>query len=109
MTFFDPHHERETVQLFIYNLLWGKVRIEYEKFGSKDEGLRYADEIYKNIDLWDGESLCPSLEHEATVNKIVTQLDDAIIKGRTYGAIIGELHDKGYEARIQEFFFIFFR
>jgi len=45
---------------------------------------------------------CSNIEHEATINRIVTQLYDAIIKGRTYGAIIGELHDKGYEARIQE-------
>jgi hypothetical protein len=67
MSFFDPHHKMEIVQLFNHNLLWGKIRIEYDKLGSKEEGLRYANDMYEKIKAWDGEAMCASIDHEQVV------------------------------------------
>jgi hypothetical protein len=102
MRYFSPRNKIETSQLFIHNLLWGKVTINYEKFRTREEGLQYVQEMYEKINRWDGEELCASDDHETLVNEITSWLYEAIMKGRVYGAIIGELHDNRYEDRIEE-------
>ena len=39
-TYFNPRQKEETVYTFVQNLLYGKISLEYEKFGTKEEGLQ---------------------------------------------------------------------
>jgi hypothetical protein len=65
------------------------------------QGLKFAQEMYRKLTAWDNEVLCGSDDpHE--VDRIVDWVYEGITKGRSYGAIIGEMHDKTYEAKITE-------
>lgn len=98
MRFFNPEHREDTVSLFIDNLLNGTVSIEYDKFGSGGDGLRFAEELAHKLDQWQGEIYCPDEDY----HRIVEWLYDAIIKARAFGALKGEFHDSSYERRIKE-------
>ena len=70
----------ETAQLFIQNFKWGNISIDYDKFGSKEEGLKYAEELYQKITSWDNQVICND-DDPSYVNKIIDWLYDAITKG----------------------------
>jgi len=98
MTFFDPENKEKIVSLFLDNLLWGTIEIDYERFGSK-LGVEYANELYKRIQRCQGWLVCPDDDPNA-LNETIYWLYDAYIKGRVFGAIKGELRNKQYEDKI---------
>src|SRR5215204_2516467 len=99
--YFSADNKTKTAQLFAQNLMWGNVKIEYDKFPTKKEGLKFAQEMYKKLRAWDDEVLCGS-DDPNYVDKIVDWIYDGITKGRSYGAITGEMRDKTYETRVKE-------
>lgn len=99
--YFSADNKTKTAQLFYQNLMWGNVRIEYDKFPTKKGGLKFAQEMYRKLTAWDNEALCGS-DDPQEVDRIVDWVYEGITKGRSYGAIIGEMHDKTYEAKITE-------
>jgi hypothetical protein len=99
-TYFNPRQKEETVYIFVQNLLYGKISLEYEKFGTKEEGLKYVNKIYEKIKALDNEALCPTDEPRYT-DRIIDSIYDAILKGRVYNAIKGELHNETYEDTIK--------
>jgi hypothetical protein len=101
MKFFNPKRKQDTVSLLLDNLLWGKVTIDTSKLASKQEGLNYSKEFYHHVDRWQKEILCPDTDRGFR-NRLAGSLYDAILKGRSYGVIVGELHDKTSEDRIKE-------
>jgi hypothetical protein len=99
--YFSAENKRKTATLFAQNLLWGKIRIEYDKFPSTKEGLEFAEQMYKKLTAWDNESLCG--DDDPNYEKgLINWIYDSIIKARSYGALIGEMKDKTYEVRIEE-------
>lgn len=99
--YFSADNKIKTAKLFIQNLLWGIVEIDYEKFESVDEGKKLAGELHHKITWWDNEVLCGD-DDPNFVDKTVDWIYDFIIRGRSFGAIRGQLHDKTYEKRIEE-------
>jgi hypothetical protein len=57
--------------------------------------------MYKKLTAYDNEVLC-GCDDPHCVDKIVDWIYDVITKGRSYGAIKGEMHDKTYENPINE-------
>jgi hypothetical protein len=101
MKFFDPDPDEigNTANLFIQNLLDGTVTIDYEKFGSKEEGLEYAKELYQCLKTWQSERYDPSDDDRAW-RDIMQWLYDAVFKARAYGALKGEFRYKDYLEQI---------
>lgn len=98
--YFDPQNKEKTVYTFVYNLIYGKISLEYEKFGTKAEGLEYVKKIYEKIKALDNKGLCTTDEPGYT-GRIIDSIYDAILKGRVYNAIKGELHNETYEDTIK--------
>lgn len=101
MTYFSADNKIKTAQLFVQNLLWGLVEIDYSKFASAEEGKKIAAELHHKITWWDNEVLCGD-DDPKFVDKTVEWIYDFIIKGRSFGAIRGQLRDKTYEKKITE-------
>jgi hypothetical protein len=99
--YFSADNKVKTAQLFYQNLMWGNIKIEYDKFPTKKEGLKFAQEMYKKLTAWDNEVLCGD-DDPHYVDRIVYWIYDGITKDRSYGAITGEMHDMTYEAKITE-------
>jgi hypothetical protein len=101
MKYFDPDPDEigNTVNLFIHNLLDGTVTIDYEKFGSKDEGLAYARELYQYLKKWQSERYDPS-DDDYAWRDIMHWFYDAVFKARAYGALKGEFRYKNYTEEI---------
>lgn len=99
--YFSAENKRKTAQLFAQNLMWGNVGIEYSKFPSTIEGLKFAEEMYNKLTAWDNESLCgdddPNYEQG-----LINWIYDSITKGRSYGAILGRMQDKTVEEKLKE-------
>jgi hypothetical protein len=101
MTYFSADNKIKTAQLFVHNLLWGLVEIDSDKFRSAEEGRQLSEELAHKIIRWDNEVLCPDNDSHF-VDKTADWIYEYIIKGRTCGAIKGQMRDKRYEERIQE-------
>jgi hypothetical protein len=101
MKFFNPDPDEigNTVNLFIHNLLDGTVTIDYEKFGSKEEGLAYAKELYQYLKKWQSERYDPS-DDDYAWRDIMHWFYDAVFKARAYGALNGEFRYKNYADEI---------
>jgi hypothetical protein len=99
--YFSADNKLKTAKLFVQNLLWGIVEIDYEKFESVEEGKKLAAELYHKITWWDNEVLCGD-DDPKFVDKTVDWIYDFINKGRSFGAIRGQLRDKMYDQKIDE-------
>jgi hypothetical protein len=99
--YFSAKNKVETAQLFVHNLLWGLVEIDYDKFSSSSQGKDLSGELYDKITKWDNEVLCGDDDPNFVPN-IVDWIYDYIIKGRAYGAIKGKMIDETYDKRIAE-------
>jgi hypothetical protein len=102
MKIFDPEYKEETVRLFIQNLLWGKVSIDYMRFGSKQEGLKFAKELNEKVNYWQNHMFLCDDEDPQYFAGVQDWIYNAIHECRAYGALVGELHDKTDEDRIKE-------
>ena len=49
MTYFSADNKLKTARLFVQNLLWGLVEINYDKFESAEAGKKLAAELYHKI------------------------------------------------------------
>jgi len=56
--YFSADNKLKTAKLFVQNLLWGFVEINYDKFESADDGKKLAGELHHKITSWDNEVLC---------------------------------------------------
>jgi hypothetical protein len=77
----------------------GTVTIDYEKFGSKEEGLAYAKELYQYLKRWQSERYDPS-DDDYVWRDIMHWFYDAVFKARAYGALKGEFRYKDYAEEI---------
>jgi hypothetical protein len=90
---------KDQVELFISNLQWGYISIDYRKFGK--EGKKLAQQLYANIRAFQRDDFCYS-DDENYKPKHILWLFDFFTKARCYGALIGILRDKTYEDKIEE-------
>jgi hypothetical protein len=90
----------ENVQLFIDNLLWGNIKIDYSKFGIN--GQDDADELERKIKSHMEDDYCIDDERRVTEEPKLKWMLDFWIKAVSHGAMSGELRDQTYENKIKE-------
>lgn len=105
--------KRKTVELFIENLLWGKITVNLLKFpqtkliaGGIEEPLS-LERIIEFAQIWRRVKTAPEEEKhmegwEETYYRSTEYLYEVYFQGRFYGAVAGILHDEEYESKIRK-------
>lgn len=100
----DKHR---TVELFIENLLWGRVKAEFFKYFEhrpENEAQEYIEDMYVAISRWRRHKAGEDSDFidEDDFNRETEKLYDAYIDARIDGMITGELIDEKHEATVRK-------
>ena len=96
----------KTVELFIENLLWGRVAANFWKYlESKKEvgGQEYVEDTYMILNHWiEYKSGDTSFVNEEDFADATEKLYNAYVQGRIDGTITGELIDEKHEVIVRK-------
>jgi hypothetical protein len=103
--------QEKMVELYIENLLWGRITANFYRIIEKTGNHTYVDHIHEIIERW--QELKRQKEYhrkhpklyfygESELNDITQELYKIFREARVDGTIVGELKDEKYEKKIQE-------
>ena len=97
-------NERKTVELFIENLLWGRITADFLQLMEKGDWGDYVNDLYDDVKAWKylhKKSKKSNTEKE-NYRDLSFKLYNVYMEGRIDGTIKGELKDENIENNLKE-------